>query len=146
MSRVRNFADSDTWIFEREGDTLTARPTISDDEAFAAFWDRIECSYGGWISPAYHTPDEQVSLRALCQQREVAGREEFGDAWRYRDNLAELAEEVSDAMNYLMMEARQDEENDVDPEWDVVLEIADHLLAVQRLLPILNRKHKGAPA
>ena len=119
---------------------------MTDDEALNAFWDRIESSYGGWISAAYHIPDEQVRLRALCQARELAGRDEFGEAWRHRDNLAELAEELADAANYLYFETRRDEAEGIDPEWDVVLEIADHILAAQRLLPILYRKHKGAPA
>lgn len=119
---------------------------MTDDEAFHEFWSRLESSYGGWISPAYNIPDEQIQLRHLATQRERAGRPEFGDAWRDRDNIAELAEELADAINYLYFETRRDDAENIDPEWDVVLEIADALLTAQRLLPTLYRKHKGAPA
>ena len=119
---------------------------MTDDEALNAFWDRIESSYGGWISPAYHIPDEQVRQRVLTTFRERTGREEFGDAYLRRDNIAEIEEELADALVYLHLETRRDEAEGIDPEWDVVLQIVDHILAAQLLLPTLARKHQGAPA
>lgn len=116
------------------------------DENFDEFWDRIERSYGGWVSPVYSIPDEQVRLRALTKFREQQGRELFGDAYLHRDNLSELEEELADALMYLYLETLKDAKDETDPEWDVVLQIADALLTAQRYLPKLRRKHRGAPA
>ncbi len=115
------------------------------DENFDGFWDRIERSYGGWVKQWYKTPNEQVRLRALTKFREGQGREEFGDAYLTRDNLAELEEELADALMYLYLETLKDRKNGTDPEWDVVLQIADAILTAQRYLPTLRRKHRGAP-
>lgn len=39
--------------------------------------------------------------------RELAGREEFGDAWKNRDNVAEGGEEGADFMNYVFFKVLQ---------------------------------------
>lgn len=116
------------------------------DENFAAFWDRIEASYAGWQHPLYEPPDEQQTLRLQTQHREQAGRGEFGYAYLDRDNIREAREEIADALLYVYLDVLKCRREGQDPEWDVVLEIADDLLSAYGKLAQLRHKHRGAPA
>ncbi len=120
-------------------------PWECTDENFDAFWERIHSSYGGWVKQVYRIPDEQIQMRGLTKHREKQGRGNFGDAYLTRDNMAELREELADALMYLYLETLKNVHDDMDPEWDMVLSIANDLLSAQRKLPLLARKHRGAP-
>lgn len=116
------------------------------DEQFNAFWDRIESSYAGWQFPLYEPPDEQQTLRLQTTHRELAGRKHFGYAYLCRDNLREAREELADALLYVYLDTLKNVREGDDPEWDVVLEIADDLLSAYGKLNQLRHKHRGVPA
>lgn len=116
------------------------------DENFIQFWERIEASYPGWQHPLYEPPDEQQTLRLQTTHRELAGREHFGYAYLGRDNIAEAREEIADCLMYLYLDTLKCRREDTDPEWDVVLEIADDLLSAYGKLNQLRHKHRGVPA
>lgn len=123
-------------------------PFDQTDENFAAFWERIESSYAGWQLPLYEPPDEQQTLRLQTTHREKAGRSIFGYAYLSpeRDNIREAREEISDCLLYLYLETLRNVRDGDDPEWDVVLEIADDLLSAYGKLNQLKHKHRGVPA
>lgn len=116
-----------------------------DDHTFASFFDRFEESHMGWQRPDYETPAHLQSLRLQCQQREVAGRKSFGNAYLQRDNIAEAREEISDCVNYLHFEALKNELRGRDPEWDLVLEAAECMAEAYRHLAHLDARYRGAP-
>ena len=112
---------------------------------FNAFWERIESSYAGWQFPLYEPPDEQQTLRLQTQHRELAGRKQFGYSYLSRDNLREAREEIADCLMYLYLDTLRCEREGADPEWDVVLSIADDLLSAYGKFDQLRHKHRGAP-
>lgn len=121
------------------------------DSNFQAFWERIESSYPGWRSrwvPNWEPPDEQQTLRLQTQHRERAGRGQFGYDYLspQRNNLREAREELADALLYVYLDTLKCKRDGMDPEWDVVLEIADDLLSAYGKLDQLRVKHRGAPA
>lgn len=123
-------------------------PFDQSDENFAAFWERIESSYPGWQFVGYEPPDEHQTLRLQTTHRELAGRTQFGYDYLQpeRDNFREAREELADALIYLYLETLKNRRDGDDPEWDVVLEIADDLLSAYGKLNQLKHKHRGVPA
>ena len=115
------------------------------DENFAAFWERIEEAYPGWVNPLYEPPDTQQTLRLQTMHREKAGRRHFGYAYLSRDNIVEAREEVADCLMYLYLDTLRAIRDGEDPEWDVVLEIANDLLSAYEKFDELRHKHRGAP-
>ena len=116
-----------------------------NDSNFAAFWDRIEETRAGWQYPLYEPPDEEQTLRLQTTHRELAGRKHFGYAYLQRDNIREAREEICDALLYLYLESLKDAREGTDPEWDVVLEIADDLINAYTKFAQLRQKHRGMP-
>ena len=116
------------------------------DEAFTAFWERIESTRAGWQYPLYEPPDEEQTLRLQTMHRELAGRKHFGYAYLQRDNIREAREELADALLYVYLDTLKNKREGDDPEWDVVLEIADDLLSAYGKLNQLKHKHRGVPA
>ena len=117
-----------------------------NDSNFAAFWDRIEETRAGWQFPLYEPPDEEQTLRLQTTHRELAGRKHFGYAYLQRDNIREAREEICDALLYVYLDTLKNVRDGDDPEWDVVLEIADDLLSAYGKLNQLKHKHRGVPA
>ena len=111
----------------------------------APFFDRLEQTEAGWQYATHKPPAELTHLRALCEARELAGRDIFGDAYLTRDNIAEAFEELADAMNYLAFEAEKVEQAGADPEWDLILTAAGHLVAAYGHLVHLRQRYRGAP-
>jgi len=64
-------------------------------------------------------------LVELGKARELAGRDEFGDAWMNRDNVAEGGEEGADFINYAFFKVLQRREEGRDGRMDLAL-IAAH--------------------
>lgn len=67
-------------------------------------------------------PDDWMAFRRQCEAREEAGREEFGDDWRYRDNSIAGREEGADGANYAHFESERTLEQGGD--YDDVLQLA----------------------
>lgn len=75
----------------------------AEADALAAFFDRLEA---GLFKPDA-TPGERAffhSVRRLSEHRfHNLGAQQYGFAYMDRDNIAELNDELADALNYLFM-------------------------------------------
>ena len=116
------------------------------DENFEAFWWRIISSYQGFAKDEYKVPETQQALWLQTKWREKFGRTKFGYSYLGRDNRREAREEIADAIVYLYEDVLDSNREGLDPEWDVVLEIADDLLSAYGKLNQLKHKHRGVPA
>lgn len=75
----------------------------AEAEALSAFYDRLEAG----LFKHDATPAERAfyrSVRGLSEYRfHHLGAQQYGFAYMDRDNIAELNDEVADALNYLFM-------------------------------------------
>lgn len=85
-------------------------------------------------------PADWIAFRRHCEQREEAGREEFGDAYLYRDNAAEGLEEAADGLNYchFVVERTRAEGGDVERAQHLATIAAQHFFLAHQALQQLR--------
>lgn len=77
---------------------------------------------------------------AHCERREVAGRDRFGFLYLTRDNIAECAEELADALIYMYLEQLSAErDGDPDDGDDLAYQVAFHAAEAYQALAELAR-------
>jgi hypothetical protein len=113
---------------------------LSSDETIRAFFERFAATFPG--SP----PESFQGFRRQCEERERAGRKDFGLAYLSRDNLAEACEEESDSAIYLFLDTlRHRREAGSDDDLDLVLTTVWHSFKAHEGARRLADKRRGSP-
>jgi hypothetical protein len=111
----------------------------STDATVAAFFDRLATTFPSW--PA--VPQWFEAFRAQCEDRERAGRDEFGFRYLARDNAGEALEEAADGGIYHHLEILRKLRNGQAEDIDVHLQAAYHFAQAHRFSRMAQAKARG---
>jgi hypothetical protein len=121
--------------------------SLTTDDTVKEFFDRLgESIFFYGPTGELVTDDDWDLFRAHCEARELAGREDFGNRFMSRDNVAEAEEELVDAAIYMALShLRQLLEEGEDRDVDLVRTVAFHAYKAYQGALRLKDKRAGAP-
>lgn len=118
---------------------LIGEDCLSSHETLEAFFERLRWALfpTGKPSPAFE------QYRALCEARELKGRDDFGLAYLRRDNEQEAGEEAADLAMYMHLSILQARQRGEEEEWSTALEAARHAFIAFEFASQHAHKRKG---